>query len=96
MHDLDFSPRDLVALRALMAMEPVPGQPLPDPAPVEVPDPANAGDGCLVYVKGGKYGLTAAPTNVARSLPDRGRDRRVDPDAPRDRRGRPSGAFVFR
>ena len=38
------------------------GQPLPDPAPVELPDPANAGDGCLPYVKGGKYVLTAAPT----------------------------------
>ena len=35
MHDLDFSPRDLAALRALMAMEPVPGQPLPTPAVLE-------------------------------------------------------------
>jgi DNA-binding CsgD family transcriptional regulator len=35
MHDVDFSRRDLVALRALMAMEPVPGQPLPDPAVLE-------------------------------------------------------------
>ena len=35
MNDLAFSARDLVALRALMAMEPVPGQPLPDPAVLE-------------------------------------------------------------
>ena len=35
MQDLDFSPRDLDALRALMAMEPVPGQPLPSPAVLE-------------------------------------------------------------
>ena len=35
MDDLDFSPRDLAALRALMAMEPVPGQPLPAPAVLE-------------------------------------------------------------
>jgi DNA-binding CsgD family transcriptional regulator len=35
MQDLDFSPRDLAALRSLMAMEPVPGQPLPDAAVLE-------------------------------------------------------------
>ena len=35
MHDLDFSRRDLAALRALMAMEPVPGQALPAPAVLE-------------------------------------------------------------
>ena len=35
MDDLAFSARDLVALRALMAMEPVPGQPLPTPAVLE-------------------------------------------------------------
>ena len=35
MNDLAFSARDLVALRALMAMEPIPGQPLPSPAVLE-------------------------------------------------------------
>jgi DNA-binding CsgD family transcriptional regulator len=35
MNDLAFSARDLVALRALMAMEPVPGQPLPPAAVLE-------------------------------------------------------------
>jgi DNA-binding CsgD family transcriptional regulator len=35
MDDLELSPRDLAALRALMAMEPVPGQPLPAPAVLE-------------------------------------------------------------
>ena len=35
MNDSRFLARDLVALRALMAMEPVPGQPLPDPAVLE-------------------------------------------------------------
>ena len=35
MHDLDFSLGDIAALRALMSMEPVPGQPLPDVAVLE-------------------------------------------------------------
>ena len=35
MDDLELSARDLAALRALMAMEPVPGQPLPAPAVLE-------------------------------------------------------------
>jgi DNA-binding CsgD family transcriptional regulator len=35
MDDLELSPRDVAALRALMAMEPVPGQPLPAPAVLE-------------------------------------------------------------
>ena len=35
MDDLELSPRDVAAVRALMAMEPVPGQPLPDPAVLE-------------------------------------------------------------
>jgi DNA-binding CsgD family transcriptional regulator len=35
MDDLELSPRDVAALRALMAMEPVPGQTLPAPAVLE-------------------------------------------------------------
>ena len=35
MHDLEFSGRELGFLRALMAMEPSPGQPLPEPAVLE-------------------------------------------------------------
>jgi DNA-binding CsgD family transcriptional regulator len=35
MDDLELSARDVAALRALMAMEPVPGQPLPAPAVLE-------------------------------------------------------------
>jgi DNA-binding CsgD family transcriptional regulator len=35
MDDLELSPRDIAALRALMAMEPVPGQALPAPAVLE-------------------------------------------------------------
>ena len=35
MHDLDLSGRELGVLRALIAMEPAPGQPLPEPAVLE-------------------------------------------------------------
>jgi len=35
MHDLDLSGRELSVLRGLMALDPVPGQPLPDPVVLE-------------------------------------------------------------
>ena len=70
MDALELSPRDVAALRALMAMEPVPGQPLPDPAVLEKVDVLVPCDEMII----GYVDLTGLVTAGVRVSPARHRN----------------------